>query len=161
MGFPSQKLSEAKLCHGHRPWPPKRKTPANAGVFLFGGATRIRTGGQGFAVPCLTTWLWRHRLNGLAPLRSRTSALPLFVGSGSAPPFFLPKSKLVVLILFRAWGVPFVYKFLSLAEQKKWSGRRGSNSLPPPWQGGALPDELRPHIKRCRIALSSPSRNAR
>ena len=25
MGFPSQKLSEAKLCHGHRPWPPKKK----------------------------------------------------------------------------------------------------------------------------------------
>ena len=29
---------------------------------------------------------------------------------------------------------------------KNWSGRRGSNSLPPPWQGGALPDELRPLI---------------
>ena len=27
-----------------------------------------------------------------------------------------------------------------------WSGRRGSNPLPPPWQGGALPDELRPRI---------------
>ena len=26
-----------------------------------------------------------------------------------------------------------------------WSGLRGSNSLPPPWQGGALPDELKPH----------------
>ena len=26
-----------------------------------------------------------------------------------------------------------------------WSGLRGSNSLPPPWQGGALPDELNPH----------------
>ena len=26
-----------------------------------------------------------------------------------------------------------------------WSGQRGSNSLPPPWQGGALPDELCPH----------------
>ena len=26
-----------------------------------------------------------------------------------------------------------------------WSGWRGSNSLPPPWQGGALPDELHPH----------------
>ena len=25
-----------------------------------------------------------------------------------------------------------------------WSGRRGPNSLPPPWQGAALPDELRP-----------------
>ena len=28
-----------------------------------------------------------------------------------------------------------------------WSGQRGSNSLPPPWQGGALPDELCPHMK--------------
>ena len=35
-----------------------------------------------------------------------------------------------------ALGAPFSF----------WSGRRGSNSLPPPWQGGALPDELRPHI---------------
>ena len=45
------------------------------------------------------------------------------------------------------WGGdrPSVYKFLFLSEQKNWSGRRGSNSLPPPWQGGALPDELRPH----------------
>ena len=29
----------------------------------------------------------------------------------------------------------------------KWSGQRGSNSLPPPWQGGALPDELCPRNK--------------
>ena len=28
-----------------------------------------------------------------------------------------------------------------------WSGQRGSNSLPPPWQGGALPDELCPRNK--------------
>ena len=27
-----------------------------------------------------------------------------------------------------------------------WSGLRDSNSLPPPWQGGALPDELNPHV---------------
>ena len=27
-----------------------------------------------------------------------------------------------------------------------WSGLRGSNSLPPPWQGGALPDELKPQM---------------
>ena len=33
-----------------------------------------------------------------------------------------------------------------------WSGRRGSNSLPPPWQGGALPDELRP---RTRAAVAA------
>ena len=34
-----------------------------------------------------------------------------------------------------------------------WSGRRGSNSLPPPWQGGALPDELRPHIRKNKSDL--------
>ena len=27
-----------------------------------------------------------------------------------------------------------------------WSGLRGSNPPPPPWQGGALPNELNPHI---------------
>ena len=35
-----------------------------------------------------------------------------------------------------------------------WSGRRGSNSLPPPWQGGALPDELRPHIGEFLLSRS-------
>ena len=30
----------------------------------------------------------------------------------------------------------------------QWSGLRGSNSLPPPWQGGALPDELSPRNKK-------------
>ena len=29
-------------------------------------------------------------------------------------------------------------------QHRIWSGLRGSNSLPPPWQGGALPDELKP-----------------
>ena len=33
-----------------------------------------------------------------------------------------------------------------LAHTGKWSGLRGSNSLPPPWQGGALPDELHSQI---------------
>ena len=33
-----------------------------------------------------------------------------------------------------------------LAIAPYWSGLRGSNSLPPPWQGGALPDELNPHF---------------
>ncbi len=34
---------------------------------------------------------------------------------------------------------------LPLGYSAVWSGLRGSNSLPPPWQGGALPDELNPH----------------
>ncbi len=58
-------------------------------------------GNQGFADPCLTTWLCRH-------IRNQEQ-------KDLAPDSLL------------------------------WSGRRGSNPLPPPWQGGALPDELRPH----------------
>ena len=33
----------------------------------------------------------------------------------------------------------------------QWSGLRGSNSLPPPWQGGALPDELNPQEKNMQL----------
>ena len=35
---------------------------------------------------------------------------------------------------------------LGYSAGNEWSGLRGSNSLPPPWQGGALPDELNPHF---------------
>ena len=31
-----------------------------------------------------------------------------------------------------------------------WSGQRGSNPRPPPWQGGALPTEPCPHVKWMR-----------
>ena len=34
-----------------------------------------------------------------------------------------------------------------------WSGKRGSNSQPPPWQGGALPIELFPHMKDVRTKM--------
>ena len=46
--------------------------------------------------------------------------------------------------------------YLGVGFHSCWSGRRGSNSLPPPWQGGALPDELRPHI-RCIFPCTLPS----
>ncbi len=59
-------------------------------------------GNRGFAVLCLTTWLWRHIT--FAGCRARKCIC--------------------------------------------WSGQRGSNSLPPPWQGGALPDELCPRRPR-------------
>ena len=57
----------------------------------------------------------------------------------------------------------------NIIEQKKqgempcafcWSGLRDSNSLPPPWQGGALPDELNPQtivlLYSAGAGLSSP-----
>ena len=40
------------------------------------------------------------------------------------------------------------------ARKMKWSGRRGSNSLPPPWQGGALPNELNPQNWCLRAELN-------
>ena len=43
-------------------------------------------------------------------------------------------------------GIKVLQTFaLPLGYSADWSGLRGSNSLPPPWQGGALPDELNPH----------------
>ena len=51
-----------------------------------------------------------------------------------APPGFEPGIKVL-----QTSALPLGYSAV-----KKWSGLRGSNSLPPPWQGGALPDELNP-----------------
>ena len=60
---------------------------------------------------------------------------------GIAPPSpFRKKSILVIEIN------PQKYEVLTHRKDFLWSGLRGSNSLPPPWQGGALPDELNPHL---------------
>ena len=67
---------------------------------------RFELGNEGFADPCLTTWLC-HRIRENGEVR----------------------------------------RFLCF-----WSGRRGSNSLPRPWQGRALPNELNPH-KLSRLSL--------
>ena len=40
---------------------------------------------------------------------------------------------------------PYHLAIAPYSNKEKWSGLRSSNSLPPPWQGGALPDELNPH----------------
>src|SRR5512137_2307093 len=45
--------------------------------------------------------------------------------------------------------------------QEIWSGRRVSNSRPQPWQGCALPTELRPRSKRRIIAAAEGVSNQR
>ena len=70
--------------------------------------------------------------------------------------------------LLLPWRVA-LFKSRNIVEQKKqgkkpcffyWSGLRDSNSLPPPWQGGALPDELNPQtivlLYPAGAGLSSP-----
>ncbi len=51
------------------------------------------------------------------------------------------------------------------AIEKNWSGLRGSNPLPPPWQGGALPDELNPHngsgSEKCRMTVHKSGASGR
>ena len=42
----------------------------------------------------------------------------------------------------------------SLFKKLNWSGIRGSNSLPQPWQGCALPDELIPHKMMTAVDFS-------
>ena len=79
----------------------QRKTSVTRINAHFGGSMeappRFELGDQGFADPCLTTWLWRR----------------------------IKKRQMNDVLV-------------------NWSGLRGSNSLPPPWQGGALPNELKP-----------------
>ena len=61
-----------------------------------------------------------------------------------APPGFEPGIKVLQTI-----ALPLGYSAIK-------SGLRGSNSLPPPWQGGALPDELNPQITtRMRFELTT------
>ena len=88
--------------------------------FLLEAPPGFGPGTRGFAVHCLTTWLWCHILLCCFPAKQS------FAG--------------------------------------KWSGQRDSNSLPPPWQGGALPNELCPHIvcagKWEKTLLGFPRSNA-
>ena len=97
---------------------PKKKD-THVGVFLFWsgrrGATRCRHPTNGRAI----------RRSPAGPLNLTRSA-PVEAASSSLPATFQKENTILTD------GVSF------------WSGRRGSNSLPRPWQGRALPDELRP-----------------
>ena len=95
------------------------KKGTHVGVFLFWSGRRGSP-------------RYRHPTNGRAIRRSPAGPLDLTrfaqveAASSSLPAAFQKENTILMD------GVSF------------WSGRRGSNSLPRPWQGRALPDELRP-----------------
>ena len=65
-----------------------------------------------------------------------TQKNPALAGRGrEAPSGFGPEHKGFADLRLTTW----LWRLI------KWSGRRGSDSRPPPWQGGALPTELLPH----------------
>ena len=68
-----------------------------------------------------------------------------------APPGFEPGIRVL-----QTHALPLGY---SAVYKGKWSGLRGSNSLPPPWQGGALPDELNPHYTEPFVLYGASGRN--
>ena len=101
---------------------PKRRTRRNVVSFFLERATRLELAS-------------RHPTNGLRPFAGALPhlgfdcALRARVEAASSPSNEKKQDA-------QLWVSCF-----------KWSGQRGSNSLPPPWQGGALPDELCPRNK--------------
>ena len=119
-------------------------------VALFESRNIVEQKKQG-KKPCFLNWSGlRDSPGALLRAPARTRALQ------QSPGLLLP------------WRVA-LFESRNIVEQKKqgkkpcflnWSGLRDSNSLPPPWQGGALPDELNPQtivlLYPAGAGLSSP-----
>ena len=113
------------------------------------------------------TLLFLERITRLAPLARGVSCL-LLAKDGRYEPRsnFISHGTQCSNSRLNIRGSPLLRKvrasFKSIPKQKDilsdvflfWSGLRGSNSLPPPWQGGALPDELNPHISAAAFAAT-------
>ena len=135
---------------------PKRKHPIS-GCFRFGGATRNRTGDEGFADLCLTAWLWRRRNDtrsshgrnkektgtdeGSEPRASDNGAVIVAVPGRRLGFLTAPRREIGVQA---GRGSKKSGKDHGILPALFWSGLRGSNPPPRPWQGRALPNELNP-----------------
>ena len=111
---------------GRRAAKADRKAPTS-----LGGVERNRTAVRGFAGRCMTT---------LPPRRALTPALSHAMGKGAEPS---PRPSLT-----SARGRRKNPGAGPGSSSQSWSGKRGSNSRPQPWQGCALPTELFPRSHR-------------
>ena len=113
----------------------KEKAPCFTWCFFFsGGVTRNRTGGEGFAGPCLTSWPWRQKNGAENEIRTRDPRL------GKA-------------VLYH-WAIPAY-------DVKEWCGRRDLNSyvtwtLEPKSSASAIPPRPQAVIW-CRISATGVS----
>ena len=94
--------------------------------YKTGGATQIWTGDSSFAGCGLTTWRW-HQL----------SFISMVPGAGLEPAQYCYRGILSPLRL--PISPPGQRVSLCFITYRQWSGKRGSNSRPQPWQGCALP----------------------
>ena len=138
----------------------KTLQPLRIQGFFLEVAPRFEPGNQGFADPCLTTWLC-HRLHPIICELSQKVHTFFEKSQKNFPPSpprakqygvfpWGPRRNPAKRFRWGSEGIPNIVQFSPKAETERcweflsWSGQRGSNSLPPPWQGGALPDELCP-----------------
>ncbi len=94
-----------------------------------GGDTRIRTGDGSFAGSCLTTWLYRRHIKNIK------KELLNACGANGRNRTGTDKKVREILSLLCLPIPPHSHT----TSENEWSGRRGSNPRPQPWQGCALP----------------------
>ena len=122
-----------------------KSEPSAAGPILGGGATE-RASDDGFEKTSSRT---------IRSPRRRWSGQRDSPGFAAARRHALVGRKLPPAVFYRFAMPPFRIPALTKKHGPPkgdpcfWSGQRDSNSLPPPWQGGALPNELCPQCN-CR-----------
>ncbi len=145
----------------------KKKSPVEAGLFLFlpGGASRSRTGLNGFAGRCITALLSRRKRTADAVVTTRDrflsddrrghqikreAWLPMSGAGDESRTRDLNLGKVALYQLSYSRIVLHAQRLaVQRAAENPWSGRRVSNSRPQPWQGCALPTELLPRCPAC------------
>jgi hypothetical protein len=149
----------------------KKNLLKRIGFLTFGGEDGNRTRLNGFAGRCITSllprqkeWYRSHARRYSATSTKREARLPFgYSGAGEeARTLDLNLGKVALYQLSYSRYVLHVYYAndylllraadLLFASLGDWSGRRGSNSRPQPWQGCALPTELLPLCKNKIIA---------
>jgi len=141
---------------------------AAVGVTAVG--SRDGTGSSGVGAACLRVWAASGRTSTTSPrnpppvphreTHRSAGAVPEGEGPGASTgrvPEQMgpePDEPAEVSLVFRWWNWPLRNPpdgGLDIPAGQRhflWSGRRDSNPRPPPWQGGALPTEPRPHAPR-------------
>ena len=106
--------------------------------------------------------LIHYRAAALCAVRNRTGLRPVDVGEES------PKQTAPFRVLFALEAPPGIEPGMRVLQTRAlplgygaiWSGKRGSNPPPQPWQGCALPNELFPQKKWClRVDLNHRHRD--
>ena len=120
---------------------------------------------RNFAVPPALRMLQAdsaHFVRGIRTIRrwTKTQRTPQrgVLCSLEAPPGIGPGMKVLqTSALPLGYGAIIIYGHISMSVNLIWSGLRGSNPPPRPWQGRALPNELNPRLIKGKWCLRSES----